>query len=73
MGAPMARNMAAAGLQVRAWNRTHEKAEGLQRTARDSFARTLRQGHGEEDMAAVYRAVSCTGAPPDGGSLDSAA
>lgn len=29
MGAPMARNMAAAGLPVRAWNRTREKAEAL--------------------------------------------
>src|SRR5579875_2649254 len=29
MGRPMARNLARAGLQVRAWNRTTEKAEGL--------------------------------------------
>lgn len=29
MGLPMARNMARAGLQVRAWNRTREKAEPL--------------------------------------------
>ena len=29
MGAPMARNLAAAGLQVRAWNRTRERAEPL--------------------------------------------
>ena len=29
MGAPMARNCAAAGLQVRAWNRTPEKARAL--------------------------------------------
>ena len=29
MGAPMARNMAKAGLEVRAWNRTREKAEPL--------------------------------------------
>src|SRR4051794_33199903 len=29
MGAPMARNVAAAGLSVRAWNRTREKAEPL--------------------------------------------
>src|SRR5436190_16945097 len=30
MGAPMARNMAAAGLDVRVWNRTHEKAEAVE-------------------------------------------
>jgi 3-hydroxyisobutyrate dehydrogenase len=29
MGAPMARNIAAAGLDVRAWNRTRERAEAL--------------------------------------------
>src|SRR2546423_6870360 len=29
MGAPMARNLAAAGMDVRAWNRTREKAEAL--------------------------------------------
>src|SRR4051794_40205939 len=29
MGAPMARNLASAGLEVRAWNRTREKAEPL--------------------------------------------
>lgn len=30
MGAPMARNLAKAGLEVRAWNRTREKAEPLE-------------------------------------------
>ena len=29
MGAPMARNLASAGHEVRAWNRTAAKAEGL--------------------------------------------
>jgi 3-hydroxyisobutyrate dehydrogenase len=29
MGAPMARHLAAAGFEVRAWNRTREKAEGI--------------------------------------------
>src|SRR5438046_887809 len=29
MGAPMARNMADAGLEVRAWNRSREKAKPL--------------------------------------------
>lgn len=31
MGAPMARNLAAAGFTVQAWNRTHDKAEPLAR------------------------------------------
>jgi 3-hydroxyisobutyrate dehydrogenase len=30
MGAPMARNLAAAGFDVHAWNRTREKAEGIE-------------------------------------------
>ena len=39
MGAPMAVNMAAAGLDVRAWNRTAERAQGLDGVeARDSIA-----------------------------------
>ena len=29
MGGPMARNLAAAGHEVRAWNRTRKKAEAL--------------------------------------------
>src|SRR3954451_8827274 len=29
MGAPMARNLASAGLEVRAWNRSRERAEPL--------------------------------------------
>jgi 3-hydroxyisobutyrate dehydrogenase len=30
MGAPMARNLAAAGLSVRAWNRSRDKAQALE-------------------------------------------
>ena len=30
MGAPMARNLAAAGHEVTAWNRSAEKAEGIE-------------------------------------------
>ena len=30
MGGPIARNLAAAGLEVRAWNRTRERAEALE-------------------------------------------
>ncbi|MFD2396629.1 NAD(P)-binding domain-containing protein [Prauserella oleivorans] len=33
MGFPMARNLARAGLQVRAWNRSREKAEPCPATA----------------------------------------
>jgi 3-hydroxyisobutyrate dehydrogenase len=38
MGAPMARNLAAAGHDVTAWNRTREKAEGLGAKVADSPA-----------------------------------
>jgi 3-hydroxyisobutyrate dehydrogenase len=38
MGAPMARNLAAAGHEVRAWNRTPAKAEGLGATVASSPA-----------------------------------
>jgi 3-hydroxyacyl-CoA dehydrogenase len=76
MGAAMARNLLEAGMEVRVWNRTREKAEPL---ADDSarvaegpaeaaeedlrlavsarFADAIEAGHGEEDMAAVYRAA----------------
>ena len=37
MGAPMARNLAAAGLEVRAWNRTAAKAQALEEAA-EKFA-----------------------------------
>src|SRR5689334_10457340 len=33
MGAPMARNIAAAGMDVRVWNRTRERAEGIAEVA----------------------------------------
>jgi 3-hydroxyisobutyrate dehydrogenase len=38
MGAPMARNLASAGHEVTAWNRTRSKAEGLGATVADSPA-----------------------------------
>jgi 3-hydroxyisobutyrate dehydrogenase len=38
MGAPMARNLARAGHDVRAWNRSRDKAEGLGATVADSPA-----------------------------------
>ena len=41
MGAPMARHLAGAGHEVRAWNRTREKAEGLGATVVDSPAEAV--------------------------------
>jgi 3-hydroxyisobutyrate dehydrogenase len=41
MGGPMARNLAAAGHDVTAWNRTREKAEGLGATVADSPAEAV--------------------------------
>jgi 3-hydroxyisobutyrate dehydrogenase len=41
MGAPMARNLAAAGHDVHAWNRTHAKAEGLGATVAGSPAEAV--------------------------------
>jgi 3-hydroxyisobutyrate dehydrogenase len=38
MGAPMARNIAAAGFETRVWNRTRQKAEGLGATVADTPA-----------------------------------
>jgi 3-hydroxyisobutyrate dehydrogenase len=40
MGAPMARNLAAAGFEVTVWNRTREKAEALAAEARVAVADT---------------------------------
>jgi 3-hydroxyisobutyrate dehydrogenase len=42
MGAPIARNLAAAGHDVRAWNRTREKAEGLGAEVADTPAEAVR-------------------------------
>jgi 3-hydroxyisobutyrate dehydrogenase len=41
MGAPMARNLASAGHEVRAWNRTSAKAEGLGATVASSPAEAV--------------------------------
>jgi 3-hydroxyacyl-CoA dehydrogenase len=76
MGAAMARNLLEAGMEVRVWNRTREKAEpladdsarvaegpaeaaeeGLRLAVSARFADAIEAGHGEEDMAAVYRAA----------------
>jgi 3-hydroxyisobutyrate dehydrogenase len=41
MGAPMARNLVAAGHRVRVWNRTREKADGLGAEVADSAAQAV--------------------------------
>ena len=41
MGAPMARNLAQARHDVRAWNRTRDKAEGLGATVADTPAEAV--------------------------------
>src|SRR5262245_25219844 len=41
MGGPIARNLAAAGHEVRAWNRTREKAEGLGAEVADTPSEAL--------------------------------
>jgi 3-hydroxyisobutyrate dehydrogenase len=52
MGAPMARNIAAAGHEVTVWNRTREKAEGLGGRVADSPAEAV------EGAAAVVTMLS---------------
>jgi 3-hydroxyisobutyrate dehydrogenase len=44
MGGPIARNLVVAGHEVRAWNRTREKAEGLGATVADTPAEALEGG-----------------------------
>ena len=51
MGAPMARNLAAAGHEVRAWNRTPAKAEGLGATVAGSPGRGGRGRRGRHHDA----------------------
>jgi 3-hydroxyisobutyrate dehydrogenase len=41
MGGPMARNLATAGYEVRVWNRSREKAEGLGAAVADSSAQAV--------------------------------
>jgi 3-hydroxyisobutyrate dehydrogenase len=60
MGSPIARNLAAAGHDVRAWNRTRAKAEGLGAEVADSPADAVR------DAEAVITMLS------DGAAIDTA-
>src|SRR5213080_994225 len=60
MGAPMARNCAAAGLDVRAWNRTAEKARALADagvTPVDAPAEAVRGAHAVVTMLTDGAAV----------------
>jgi 3-hydroxyisobutyrate dehydrogenase len=58
MGAPMARNLAAAGHQVTAWNRSAEKAEGIDGvTAAGSVAEAVREAEAVITMLADADAV----------------
>jgi 3-hydroxyisobutyrate dehydrogenase len=70
MGAPMARNLAAAGLEVRAWNRTREKAEPLAEHGVEVAGSAEEAVHGADlviTMLADGRAVEA--AMEDGGAL----
>ena len=58
MGAPMARNLAAAGHEVTAWNRSAEKAEGIEGVkAADSVAEAVRGADAVITMLADADAV----------------
>ena len=65
MGATMARNLLEAGIRVRVWNHSREKAEPLTQDLRMKIAgavvarfdEAIEAGQGEEDMAAVYEAA----------------
>src|SRR3954447_20214338 len=58
MGAPMARNLALAGHQVTAWNRTASKAEGLGATVAGSPAEAVDGAEVVDTMLAAGRAVA---------------
>ena len=60
MGAPMARNLAAAGHEVTIWNRTASKAEGLGATVAQSPAEAVKGAEFVITMLADARAVEAT-------------
>jgi 3-hydroxyisobutyrate dehydrogenase len=63
MGAPMARNLAAAGHEVTAWNRTAEKAEGIEGvSAAGSVAEAVRGADAVITMLADADAVEAVAA-----------
>src|SRR6059036_507704 len=57
MGGPIARNLAAAGHEVRAWNRTREKAEGLGAKVVDTAAEAVAAAEAVITMLADGAAV----------------
>jgi 3-hydroxyisobutyrate dehydrogenase len=57
MGGPIARNLAAAGHDVRAWNRTREKAEGLGAGVADTPAEAVRDAEAVVTMLSDGPAV----------------
>ena len=57
MGAPIARRLAEAGHEVRAWNRTREKAEGLGGTVADTPGEAVRDAELVVTMLADGQAV----------------
>src|ERR687886_702171 len=70
MGAPMARHMRAAGLEVRAWNRTLEKARALSEAGVEVAERPGDAVAGSDavvtmlaDGSAVERVMADQGAP----------
>ena len=58
MGAPMARNIAAAGHEVTVWNRTREKAEGLGAAVADAPAEAVADAEAVVTMLADGAAVA---------------
>jgi 3-hydroxyisobutyrate dehydrogenase len=70
MGAPMVRNLVGAGFEVRAWNRSPEKAEGLGATACGDAAEAIRGAEVVVTMLsdgdAVDAALDAAGELPDG-------
>src|SRR5438270_439930 len=50
MGFPMARNLARAGFQIRAWNRTQEKAQALSEDGAELFESPAEAVEGAEIM-----------------------
>jgi 3-hydroxyisobutyrate dehydrogenase len=55
MGAAMARNLVSAGMEVRVWNRSREKARPLAEDGAKVAGSPAETGYGEEDMATVCR------------------
>ena len=71
MGAPMARNMLAAGLTVHVWNRTEERARALEADGAAVAGTPARRRAGADVVVTMLSDADATPAamrPPDGGS-----